>query len=160
YGIMAAVCLLLPYEKSVRDGLYFVGSGQTYVSNGYWPAGIADERWYYIHPQKGGMNLIQENEIVGKQLKLYFQGHHVSALLIGEASLGYFAGFDECIENQGLTDAYIAKLPLTGRGRIGHEKHAPLEYLEKREVNFVFAHPPYREEPYRFVYFSTPFGQL
>jgi len=41
----------------------------------------------------------------------------------------------------GLTDAYIAHLPISKRGRPGHEKQAPPDYLQKRRVNFVFTIP-------------------
>ena len=40
-----------------------------------------------------------------------------------------------------MTDRFIARQPLTKRGRIGHEKHAPLDYLIRdRGVHFALRH--------------------
>jgi hypothetical protein len=46
------------------------------------------------------------------------------------------------IESQtGLTDRWIAHQPIARRGRIGHEKAAPLDYLiDRREVHFTIHH--------------------
>ena len=46
----------------------------------------------------------------------------------------------ETIDQLGLTDRYVAKLPIEHRGASGHEKHAPFEYLQERGVIFGRVH--------------------
>ena len=48
--------------------------------------------------------------------------------------------------------------PLAHRGRVGHEKSAPYEYLIARGTNFVFRRTPYRNESYRMAVFLLPGG--
>jgi hypothetical protein len=158
YAMMIGLCVLVVCEKSFRDRILYDEKGQLKQNSEI--GGIIDEQRYYTQPMDRNLNLIQLNEVVGNQLKVFFRGEYVRVLLRGQASLGYFAKFNECIENNGLTDAFIAKLPLIQHGRPGHEKSAPLEYLEKREVHFVFLRPPYVDDPYRFVIFNTPVGAV
>lgn len=76
----------------------------------------------------------------GAILRRYFAGLDVTVAFTGsEARLMYEARVPIAIEAEtGLTDRTIARLPLAERGRPGHEKHAPLEYLLDRETHFTF----------------------
>jgi len=50
----------------------------------------------------------------------------------------YYADLPWAVEcSTGLTDTVISHLPVTERGRPGHEKDAPLEYLRECGVNFL-----------------------
>ena len=61
------------------------------------------------------------------------------ACMGGQAQMIYYADPALAIESTtGLTDRYIAHLPLIARGRVGHEKAAPKEYWQQRRVNFMF----------------------
>jgi hypothetical protein len=63
------------------------------------------------------------------------------AFLGGEARAMYRAMIPLAIESStGLTDHYIARQPLRTRGRVGHEKPAPVEYLvEARKAHFCLS---------------------
>jgi len=79
----------------------------------------------------------------GLTLRPFFAGLPVRVAFLGsEARLVYYARPAVAIESQtGLTDRFIAHQPLRERGRVGHEKVAPLEYLiNTRGANFIF-HP-------------------
>lgn len=151
------VLLLLPVvlllERRSRDALFFKPSGE--AKNAFGVSGITDERWYYTH-RVYGFNLTEANEIIGRRLHDYFDDRRVCVLLRGQAALGYYGRFTTCIENAGLTDATIAAQPAgRQRGRPGHEKSAPYDYLIRRGVNFVFQKPPYRDDPYRTATFQV-----
>ncbi len=83
---------------------------------------------------------LRKAEAEGEQLKKYFEGYNVRVAFTGTmARVIYYADVPYAIEaTTGLTDAYIAHLPLGERGRPGHEKTAPWEYLISRNVNFLF----------------------
>jgi hypothetical protein len=149
--VMIILAMLVLFEKTLRDSIYMDETGKRNSSFG--EGGITDEQWYWSKKEADGLDKIQANEALGRQLKTYFRGEHVSVLLKGQASLGYYGEFSECIENAGLTDRYIAHLPISNRGRPGHEKNAPLEYLERRGVNFVFWSTVYDTAVYRHMYF-------
>lgn len=53
----------------------------------------------------------------------------------GIGMLGYYSRL-EVVDIVGLTDSYVAHLPITRRGRPGHERTAPMEYLRERNVLF------------------------
>ena len=53
------------------------------------------------------------------------------------AQVVYYAEPSVAIECFGLTDTTIAHQTLALRGRPGHEKTVPIEYLVKRRVNFL-----------------------
>ncbi len=75
----------------------------------------------------------------GSILRRYFAGLPVSVAYCGsQAALMYYSRPAVAIESEaGLTDAHIAHQRLAGRGRVGHEKQAPVPYLLDRRVNFV-----------------------
>ena len=96
---------------------------------------IVDERYFY--PQ----SRIEEAKEKGEILKRYLKDTNAQVIIFGsQAMLAYYAEFPVVIEGEsGLTDEYIAHLPVKERTRPGHEKLAPMEYVFKRGVNFVFA---------------------
>ncbi len=96
--------------------------------------GIVDERVYNTN---ASLALAQQQ---GQRLKDYLRGLEVTVGFVGTfAKLVYYADLPVAIEcHTGLTDEHIAHLPLTKRGRPGHEKPAPYSYLLRREVNFFF----------------------
>ncbi|UCD94772.1 MAG: hypothetical protein JSU69_01595 [Candidatus Zixiibacteriota bacterium] len=96
--------------------------------------GISDERFYYP-PEK-----TEAARETGLKIREYLADTDYTVAFYGaHAMYVYYAGVPVAIESDaGLTDEYIAHLPLPRRGRVGHEKHAPVEYLYERKVNFVF----------------------
>lgn len=120
-GLVAAVALM-PYP--------FTGSG--------WQAGIVNEREFY-QPED-----VEIRQTEGETLRHYFDGLPVSIAIVGsQAKTAYYARPAVAIEAQtGLTDRWIAHQPLAKRGRVGHEKLAPVSYLLSRKVDFVIHHFP------------------
>jgi hypothetical protein len=61
------------------------------------------------------------------------------AFLGSQAALVFYARPAVAIEAQtGLTDRWIARRPLARRGRVGHEKVAPVSYvIDERKVHFT-----------------------
>ncbi len=97
--------------------------------------GIVDERTFY--PPE----LIEQARTDGELLKRVFTGtDSVAVAFYGmKAMLMYYAEFPVAIEaHAGLTDEYVAHQPIGERGRPGHEKKAPYEYLRQRRVLFSF----------------------
>lgn len=96
--------------------------------------GIADEPLFYTE------SLVKQGRREGLILKRYLSHLDVSAGFDGtKAIVIYYSEIPTAIECiTGLTDEYIAHLPLDRRGRPGHEKQAPVEYLVERGVNFMF----------------------
>jgi hypothetical protein len=108
----------------------FTGSG--------WKGGIVNEREFY-RPED-----VESKRADGATLRRYFAGLPVRIAIVGsQAKLAYFARPAVAIEAQtGLTDRWIAHQPLAHRGRVGHEKLAPVSYLLSRKVDFVIQHFP------------------
>jgi hypothetical protein len=76
---------------------------------------------------------------IGKFYEPFFAGLPIKvAVMGGQNSIAYNANFANCIDVYGLTDNYIAHLPLTKRMRICHEKVAPDDYLFNRGVHLEF----------------------
>jgi hypothetical protein len=105
---------------------YFSGTNQV----GY----IADE-W-----QRYPISSLAETKKSGAILRKYFDALPVQvAFWGGQARLMYYAEPYMAIETAaGLTDTFIAHESIAGRGRPGHEKSAPDDYLVRRGVNFYF----------------------
>lgn len=55
-------------------------------------------------------------------------------------TVGYYSRLP-VLDQWGLNDAHVARLPITAFGARGHVKRAPLEYLQERNVNLVVDHP-------------------
>ncbi len=102
-----------------------------------WVGGIVNEWAFYTRDK------IAEMKGEGAVLRRYFDGLPVRVAFVGsQAALAYYADPATAIEAQtGLTDRWIAHQPIAKRGRIGHEKLAPLAYLiERRHVHCVIHH--------------------
>lgn len=108
------------------------------VKGGQRPRGIADERDAYTRVLAGWGERADKN---GAVLARLFDGLPVSVAFFGaQARLVYRSKVATAIECEtGLTDATIAHQALRERGRIGHEKHAHLQYLLDRHVQFTLA---------------------
>ena len=68
-----------------------------------------------------------------------FRKHLPAGTIIGTnaiGALGYTSRLP-IIDLHGLTDEVVAHVPIVTRGRPGHEKWAPMEYLKKRNVAFI-----------------------
>ncbi len=139
----ASVLLLIYFEKSIRDDLFTsTTNGKLTRRNSSETGGVTDERNYYYSyweqfPKSA--NLPEALITTGKALQPYFKSLDITVVLGGARNyIGYYAEFKNIIIDNGLTDKYIAKLPITERGRIGHEKYAPIEYLIKRKAILGF----------------------
>ncbi len=107
------------------------------VTDTQWVKGISNEWMYYMSRRH------ETTDYRADVLKRYFAGLPVRVAFFGaEARLVYRAAIPVAIESEtGLTDRFIARQTLQHRGRIGHEKHAPVSYLiDQRQVHFIF-HP-------------------
>jgi hypothetical protein len=143
-------------ENGMRDRmLQRVENGSPkYVSH----KGIIDE-----HYLRTVVDDIRKDRAFGEFLRPYFKGLHATVLLKGRACIGYYAGFETCIENFGLTDKYIAHLPIEGRSRPGHEREAPHKYLVERGVDFIFDGKTLffgRARQQEFAWFNLPDGRV
>ena len=143
---VAAVLLVLTLaeEKLPIDGFFHVIDGKRVEEWANVVKGstqyIADERWYYYdHNEVEGldrstMDIFSE---IGKYYEPIFRGLPVTVDIPGAMNMiAYYANFSTCINEFGLTDSFIAHLPISNRGHIGHEKRASDEYLLKRHVDF------------------------
>ncbi len=134
-------------ENKLRDGVLF-HSDERGNSVGNWDLGgerstrgIAEERWVYYYGhfnlggiQRGTMDVYSE---IGKYLETYFRGLPIAVAMPGATNMvAYYGNFSNCVNEYGLTDTYIAHSHLSTRGRIGHEKKAQDEYLQKKHVEF------------------------
>jgi len=125
---------------------YFAGQNQI----GY----IADE-W-----QRYPLESLPETQKNGAILAGYFDGIPVNvAFWGGQARLMYYARPYCAIETMtGLTDTFIAHMDIRGRGRPGHEKTAPYEYLISRGTDFnfrPFPPPPPGPPPLNLIVFDS-----
>jgi hypothetical protein len=103
--------------------------------------GIVEERAFYP-PEK-----MAASRAIGEQLRAITAGTDARVVIYGgQAVLAYYGEFPLVIEGStGLTDEYIAHLPIHQRSRIGHEKHAPPEYLYRRRVDFRIGYHLYED---------------
>jgi arabinofuranosyltransferase len=133
---LAGALLILVDDKTRRDD-YLTDQGAYGAGALNAMQGIADERWYWTHDIGDGTSIYEVQCVLGKQLMPIFDGIDATVLLRGQNNFAYYARFRTCIENAGLTDSYIAHLPLQQRGKPGHEKTAPWQYLVNRHTNFL-----------------------
>ena len=104
-----------------------------------WQSGIANEWMYYSRDR------VAKTDHDGAVLRRTFEGLPVCVAFYGdEARLVYEAGFAVAIESHaGLTDRFVAHQEIGARGRVGHEKSAPLDYLlGTRKADFIFSGEP------------------
>jgi len=101
--------------------------------------GVYNE-WYVYH--KFHPDWASESRRKAEVLNRYFAGLPVRIGFFGsEARMLFYMPDVQGVECEtGLNDYFTAHLPLTTRGRIGHEKKPPIDYLiNQRKVQFVFA---------------------
>ena len=124
-------------------------------------------------PDPYGNSRIPLRDGIGEENKIYTPGRveHMRKLALGlyptlqeagpvfafggaQAMLAYYWSGLVAIEAEtGLTDSYIAHRKISRRGRVGHEKQAPLEYLRKRRVSFIIRPtPPERRRGFNELY--------
>lgn len=106
------------------------------LGTGQWVSGIVDERQFYT-PETTAKTRAE-----GMGLRRFFAGLPVRVAYVGsQAGLMYYSHPAVAIESQtGLTDRFIARQSLAKRGRIGHEKVAPLDYLVERRRAHLALH--------------------
>lgn len=97
-------------------------------------AGVIDE-WAFWSPER--RDVVRKR---GEELRPFFAGLPVRVVFLGaQARMVFYSDVAVAIEGEtGLTDSTIARQRLARRGRVGHEKHAPFDYLEQRGVQFAF----------------------
>jgi hypothetical protein len=90
-----------------------------------WVHGIVNEHAYYSHERR------DKAARQGEALRKAAEGLPVRMAFAGsEAALAWHSKVPLAIEAAaGLTDSFIARQPLPQRGRVGHEKQAPWDYL-------------------------------
>jgi hypothetical protein len=108
--------------------------------------GIADEHaWYrgtwresrFAPPARYPVGAVNDWVQLGKSASRYADQHGPIAISFGTIGfLGYYGGPDvQIIDEYGLTDPFIARLPAKPISRIGHLLHdIPKEYLRSRQV--------------------------
>ncbi|HXK26225.1 MAG TPA: hypothetical protein VMS55_26415 [Myxococcota bacterium] len=104
-----------------------------------WQSGIANEWMYYSRER------VARTDHDAAVLRRAFEGLPVCVAFYGdEARLVYEASFAVAIESHaGLTDRFVAHQEIAARGRVGHEKSAPLDYLlDTRKADFIFSGEP------------------
>jgi len=103
--------------------------------------GIADEPSHY------GAEYVEQIDRGAPIIERYLRGLDVGVAFTGsEARLMFEADVPRALECEtGLTDRTIARQTLPERGRVGHEKHATLEYVV-RERKAHLAFKPYTLE--------------
>jgi hypothetical protein len=125
-GVLIATALLLAATVILRLNLY-ADDPKAQIS------GIANEPAYYPPSHYAQAKIEGErlrSYLAGTEVKLAFRGQHAMQIYYSEVPIA--------IESAtGLTDSYIAHLLLKERGRPGHEKMAPVEYLKSRGVDFM-----------------------
>lgn len=124
-ALMTAVCLAA------------LGLSPSPLPEGAGFEGIVDE-WEHYAPAEERAELARK----AATLRRTFEGLEVTVAFYGtEAGLMYQARIHEAIEaHAGLTDRFTAHQSLESRGRVGHEKHAPPDYLVgKRKAHFAFS---------------------
>lgn len=99
----------------------------------YQKSGIVDE--YQNYPARA----IAEAKAEGAKLKKHLAGKNIRVAFYGaKAMLVYYSQLPWALEcATGLTDSYIAHKRIRVRGRPGHEKRIDVDYLMKKDVNFV-----------------------
>jgi arabinofuranosyltransferase len=104
------------------------------VTANIWLWGVADEHEFYDARRVGHAEFIAEGiapALEGLPVRIAFWG--ASARWVYRARVHTAV---ECVA--GLTDRYLARRPISKRGRVGHEKRAPLDYLIRRRMHLTF----------------------
>ncbi len=122
---------------------------------------VSDNRVISVKEFQPGFTWADAFRACGEHLKPLFAGLDVRIGIAGShANLAYRSRAPIAIECAGgLTDAYIAHLPIGNRGKKGHTRDYTKYpgYLERRGVQFMFEQSYGREDPWREIWFaSTP----
>jgi len=162
---------LLLVENKLRERVLLHVDANTGLMQGNWDdtgggetRGIADERWVYTRKlmringiERAPFEVYEE---VGKFYEPFFRDLPVTVVIRGAQNiLAYYANFRTVINEFGLTDTAIAHMPITKRGRIGHEKSAPDAYYVSRNAHFqLFAISPQapKQRGYDMVILAIP----
>jgi len=148
-AVLVVLAVAVAAETPLRDRLMLKTEDGTVTVRQR--RGVLDEHFYYTRAY-----LIADDRRAGELMRPVFDGLDATVLLRGQACFGYYANFRTLIEGVGLTDATLAHRPLEHRGRIGHEKPAPYDYLVERHVNFMFNRTPYKDDDYRLIQILLP----
>jgi len=82
-------------------------------------------------------------ELAKSYAKVFREEKIRTAFYGAQAFLMYYMEVPFALESStGLTDSYVASLTLRERGRIGHEKTAPYDYLLFRKIHLSLSPPP------------------
>ncbi len=101
--------------------------------------GVLDERAHYS-PERAA-----RTDQRARTIAPFLAGTNAVVAIYGdEARLAYEGRIPVAIEaHTGLTDSFVAHQPLAARGRVGHEKLAPLDYLIRvRAADMTFSKVP------------------
>ncbi len=101
--------------------------------------GIADERRYYqpwVVDARRHQAQVVGSALRGSAGRVMFEG--------GMCSFGYYSRLPYLVEMTGLTQYSLARLPLTARGRVGHEKQPTHAWLTENGIHLVVSksYPP------------------
>ncbi len=118
--------------------------------------GIVDEANYYTKEMLA--TLRHQGEVLGR----FLQGTPARvALLSGQDAVAYFGKLPYALESQGLTDKELARLPITSRGRPGHERPATQEFLLRRGIHFRLRYGlTVNLELHRSIRFDDLYGEI
>jgi hypothetical protein len=99
--------------------------------------GIANEPAYYTQPyaeMRQAQGAVAARILGGAPVRAMFEG--------GMCMFGYYSGLPYLVEMTGLTQYSLAKMSLTVRGHVGHEKVADARWMTEHGIHFVFAQEP------------------
>lgn len=118
--------------------------------------GIVDERSQYP------AELLAKRRAQSERLAACFAATRAVFLIQGsQASYAYWGRFPVAIEAHGLTDRTIARTPLARRGRPGHERQPPFDYLLERRTNFLLHLPgAHVQRPFARITFGDVLGEI
>jgi arabinofuranosyltransferase len=98
------------------------------------------ELQHEMHPLPKMDDYTRSGIRVGKALGKLPESTLIASTLAG--TVGYYSRLP-LVDEWGLSDRYVAELPIRSFAGRGHIKRAPLEYLRAREVNLVVGHPSF-----------------
>ncbi len=115
--------------------LFGTAGGVTIIGPGIWRWGITNESLVYRVESFSPVVIRHFSFRLAHFMKkvMYDRGVRPVISTHGIGMIAYYSEL-ETIDQMGITDAFVAHLPLKRRGLTGHEKHAPLWYLRKRNV--------------------------
>lgn len=125
---------------------------------------VSDNRRISMKEFAPGMPLTEAFRVAGNTLRELFAGLDVRiGVAGGQANLAFRARVPVAIECAGgLTDAYIAHLPIHDRYKVAHHRDYTKYpgYLERRGVQFMFEDSYGRQDAWRTIGFPSPVGPI